>query len=72
MAKKTKKVKSAGRFGPRYGRTVRKRLIKVEEQQRKKQTCPYCAKKAVKRITVGIWHCTKCKKKFTGKAYTPR
>ncbi|MEK6820649.1 MAG: 50S ribosomal protein L37ae [Nanoarchaeota archaeon] len=66
---RTKKVKSAGRFGAGYGLRVRKRLIKIEEKQRKKQICPFCKKSGVKRIASGIWHCKKCGKKFTSSAY---
>ena len=66
---RTKKVKSAGRFGAGYGLRVRKRLIKIEEKQRKKQISPFCKKSWVKRIASGIWHCKKCGKKFTSSAY---
>ena len=66
---RTKKVKSAGRFGAGYGLRVRKRLIKIEEKQRKKQICPFCKKSGVNRIASGIWHCKKCGKKFTSSAY---
>ena len=61
---KTKKIKHAGRFGVGYGIKVRKRLNKIEEKQRKKQTCPFCRKLGVKRIAKGIWKCPKCGKKF--------
>ncbi len=66
---KTKKVKSAGRFGTGYGIRLRKRLVAVEEKQRKKQICPYCKKPGVKRLSKGIWHCRKCGKKFAAGTY---
>ncbi|MEK6844698.1 MAG: 50S ribosomal protein L37ae [Nanoarchaeota archaeon] len=61
---KTKKVKSAGRFGARYGKTPKARLVKVEEKQRIKQKCPFCRKLGAKRSSKGIWKCFKCKKTF--------
>lgn len=66
----TKKVKSAGRFGSRYGKRIRQRVIDVEQKQRKKQKCPYCKKPGVQRIAAGIWHCKKCNTKFASDAYT--
>jgi len=69
MPTKSKKTKSAGRFGARYGKRVRTKLVKVETKQRVKQTCPYCAKKGVKRLSKGIWHCKKCDKKFASDTY---
>ena len=66
---RTKKVKSAGRFGPRYGLKVRERLKSIEEKQRKKQECPFCKKKTLKRVASGIWECKKCGKKFASNAY---
>lgn len=69
MATKTKKVKASGRFGVRYGKTVRAKLSKVEEKQRKKQTCPFCKKLGVKRLSKGIWKCSKCNKKFASDVY---
>ena len=71
MPTKTKKVKSAGRFGARYGKRIRDRLIKIESKQRIKQICPYCGKKGVKRISKGIWQCIrpKCSKKFASDTY---
>ncbi len=69
MATKSKKSKSAGRFGSRYGKKVRDKLVKVEEKQRKKQKCPYCEKLGVKRLSKGIWKCSKCNKKFASDTY---
>ena len=65
----TKKVKSASRFGARYGKRVRQRVIDVEKKQRQKHECPYCYTLGAKRIAPGIWFCKKCDLKFTGKAY---
>jgi large subunit ribosomal protein L37Ae len=69
MSNKLKKTKSAGRFGARYGRSVRVKLVNVESKQRKKQKCPYCGKIGVKRVSKGIWHCLKCDKKFASDIY---
>jgi len=66
----TKKVKSAGRFGTRYGLKMRKRIIAVESKQKLKQKCPYCSRYKAKRISPGIYVCKKCNSKFSGKAYT--
>lgn len=66
---KTKKVKSTGRFGARYGLKIRKRVLGVEKKQRKKQTCPRCKRKTAKRVATGIFKCKKCDYLFTGKAY---
>lgn len=69
MASGTKKVKASGRFGAGYGTRVRKKLNAVESLQRKKQKCPYCEKLGVKRVSSGIWNCSKCGKRFASKAY---
>jgi len=62
---KTKKVKSAGRFGARYGKKIRERVTEVEIKQRKKQICSFCGHVA-KRLSKGIWQCKSCKRKFSG------
>ncbi len=64
--------RSAGRFGPRYGRFIRKRVVEVEEVQKATHTCPRCDQKAVKRKGTGIWECRKCSFKFAGGAYVPQ
>jgi len=47
----TKKVKSAGRFGVRYGRKIRQLIVDIEKKQKAKHQCPYCNKYNVKRIS---------------------
>lgn len=65
----TKKVKSAGRYHARYGIGIRRRLIEIEEKQKKPQACPYCGYAKVKRQAAGIFLCAKCGSKFAGGAY---
>jgi len=67
----SKKVGSAGRFGVRYGRKLRKKINDVEKKQKIKHECLKCHKKVVKRLAVGIWQCGNCSNKFAGKAYYP-
>lgn len=63
--------KSSARFGPRYGRKIRKRVAAVETIQKQRHKCPYCNKAAVKRVAKGIWQCRTCSSKFAGRAYHP-
>jgi len=67
----TKKVKHAGRFGVRYGKGVRDRVILIEAKQRQLHECPSCGFKKVKRITTGLYKCGKCGFEFSGGAFTP-
>lgn len=69
---RTKKVGSAGRFGPRYGVKIRKAVAKIEKIQKSKMICPRCGAKAVKRIGYGLYRCRKCGAVFAGGAYTLR
>ena len=64
--------RSAGRFGPRYGRFIRKRVVEVEDLQKAVHTCPRCDQLAVKRKGTGIWECRKCGFRFAGGAYVPQ
>ena len=77
MAKKGKhKAKgrvtgSSGRFGPRYGRFIRKRVNEIEKISRARQVCPRCDTVSVSRKGTGNWECRKCGYKFAGGAYVP-
>jgi hypothetical protein len=44
MAKRTKKVGVTGKYGTRYGSSIRKIVKKFELQQRAKYVCPACGK----------------------------
>jgi len=67
---KIQKLGSVKRFGPRYGRSVKYKLAKIEAIQKGKHQCPYCHSLKAKRLSAGIWSCGKCGAKFTGKAYS--
>jgi large subunit ribosomal protein L37Ae len=69
--KKGRKSRSAGRFGARYGRKMRKLVADVEEQMRATHVCPSCSRPSVSRVGTGIWKCSKCGLVFTGGAYIP-
>ncbi|KAK9844070.1 hypothetical protein WJX81_003749 [Elliptochloris bilobata] len=70
MAKRTKKVGIVGKYGTRYGASLRKQIKKVEVSQHSKYVCQYCGKVSVKRAAVGIWKCKACKKVVAGGAFT--
>ena len=68
---KTKKVGVTGRYGARYGSTLRKRTRQILEKMKGDIICPRCITKgSVHRVSIGIWHCKKCDAKFTGGAYS--
>ncbi len=71
MVKKTRKVGTTGRFGPRYGVSVRRRIAQVEKRQRRYHLCPRCTFLKVKRVSTGIYRCRHCKLEFAGGAYYP-
>ena len=72
MSQGTKKVGSSGRYGARYGVSLRKRMKNIEDQQRKRHTCPKCTYKSLKRVSTGIWSCKRCGLRVAGGAYLPR
>lgn len=72
MAKRTKKVGSAGRFRARYGVRARTRVRDVEIQQRAKHKCPKCGQDSIRRSGTAIWTCKKCGNTFAGGAYIPK
>jgi large subunit ribosomal protein L37Ae len=69
---RTKKIGSAGKFGPRYGMRLRRKWVEIDRKQRLRHVCPVCQRRGVKRVASGIWACRKCGAKFTGGAYIPQ
>jgi len=69
MAKRTKKVGITGKYGTRYGASLRKMVKKMEITQHAKYTCTFCGKDAMKRTVVGIWSCKRCKRTVAGGAW---
>ena len=69
---KGKVTGSAGRFGCRYGRFVRKRVTDIEKIAKALHRCPKCDMQSVSRKGTGIWECRKCGYKFAGGAYQPQ
>ncbi|XP_071811876.1 large ribosomal subunit protein eL43-like isoform X2 [Apostichopus japonicus] len=69
VAKRTKKVGIVGKYGTRYGASLRKQVKKIEISQHGKYTCVFCGKENMKRKCVGIWHCKSCKKTVAGGAW---
>lgn len=72
MSRRTKKVGSSGKFGPRYGISVKKQIRQVDKNKTTRYACPRCTKKNVKRVSAGIWECRSCSLKFSGGAYSPQ
>lgn len=70
MADVEKLYGSVKRFGVRYGVKPKTKIGKIEAERQLSTKCPYCHYNKAKRISAGIWHCQKCKSRFTGKAYT--
>ncbi|MFZ2070516.1 MAG: 50S ribosomal protein L37ae [Halobacteriota archaeon] len=77
MAKKRRRgkgkiTKSAGRFGARYGRKIRKAVATIEAQTKAAHKCPRCERASVSRIGTGLWKCTRCGFTFAGGTYIPQ
>ncbi|KAK4199927.1 putative cytosolic 60S ribosomal protein Rpl37a [Triangularia verruculosa] len=69
MTKHTKKVGVTGKYGVRYGASIRKQLKRIEAPQHARYLCPFCGKNSIKRASTGIWHCGGCNKTIAGGAY---
>ena len=67
--RRTKKVGICGKYGTRYGATLRKIVKKMEVTQHSKYTCAFCGRDTVKRACTGIWKCNGCNKVTAGGAY---
>jgi large subunit ribosomal protein L37Ae len=50
QAKRTKKVGVVGKYGTRYGASLRKTVKKMEITQHAKYTCTFCGKVRLKRL----------------------
>ncbi len=71
MARRTRQVGVVGRYGPRYGVRIRRRVQEVEEARRASHVCPKCQAAAVRRRSSGVWQCRHCGHVFAGGAYRP-
>merc|ERR1711879_1034831 len=71
MAKRTRKVGIVGKYGTRYGASLRKIVKKMEVSQHKKYQSPFCGATSLKRTAVGIWSCSRTNKKMAGGAWEP-
>ncbi|KAL2711041.1 60S ribosomal protein L43 [Kluyveromyces marxianus] len=69
-AKRTKKVGITGKYGVRYGSSLRRQVKKLEVQQHATYNCSFCGKTCVKRGAAGIWKCSSCNRTIAGGAYT--
>src|SRR2546430_15636801 len=66
MARRTRKAGIVGRFGPRYGVRIRRRVQEIEEGLKGRHTCPRCAAISVRRKSTGVWACRRCGYVFAG------
>jgi len=71
MTRRTKKIGSAGRFGPKYGVKIRKQIAAIEKNKIKRHACPRCLHKSVKRVETSVWNCRHCGLTFASGAYSP-
>jgi large subunit ribosomal protein L37Ae len=71
MAEQKGRTGSAGRFGARYGRVARRRVMEIESEMNGEHTCTDCGSDAVERQGTGIWECRRCGHKFAGGTYRP-
>lgn len=67
-----RKKKSYGlRLRTRGGASVRKLWTRITSDMKSPHKCPRCTSRKVRRVSVGIWSCTKCGYRFAGGAYQP-
>ena len=71
MTKNTKKVGITGKYGTRYGSSLRKIIKKFEVSQHCSYLCNFCGKSSLKRNALGIWKCKACKITQSGGAWEP-
>ncbi len=71
MARRTRQVGVVGRYGPRYGVRIRRRVQEIDETRRGTHVCPKCQAPKVQRRSSGVWQCRHCGHVFAGGAYRP-
>jgi large subunit ribosomal protein L37Ae len=54
----------------RYGVSLRKRYLAVVADKKMRYKCDVCGKKAVRRLSTGIWRCRHCNATYAGGAYS--
>merc|ERR1712179_641017 len=69
MAKRTKKAGIVGKYGTRYGASLRKMVKKMEVTQHMRHTCTFCGKESMKRSATGLWKCKPYRRTVAGGAY---
>jgi len=69
MERRTAKVGITGKFGTRYGAKLRKQVKKIEIIQRDSYVCVFCGRTSVRRVAVGIWRCSGCRRTVAGGAW---
>lgn len=69
-SKRTKKVGITGKYGVRYGSSLRRQCRKLETQAHARYDCAFCGKTSVKREATGVWSCRSCRKTVAGGAYS--
>ncbi|KAH6655442.1 ribosomal protein L37ae [Truncatella angustata] len=69
MSKRTTKVGITGKYGTRYGASLRKQVKRIEITQHSRYSCPFCGRTSVRRACTGIWKCKGCSKSLAGGAY---
>ncbi|KAE8038424.1 hypothetical protein FH972_010935 [Carpinus fangiana] len=74
LTKRTKKAGIVGKYGTRYGASLRKQIKRMEVSQHSKYFCKFCGKEMcqfqLKRKAVGIWGCKDYGKVKASGAYT--
>ncbi|GMM52575.1 ribosomal 60S subunit protein L43B [Starmerella bacillaris] len=70
MARRTKKVGISGRYGVRYGASLRRQARKIEQLAHTRYEDPFSGKKNVRRVATGIWYCPSSGKTVAGGAYS--
>ena len=70
MLFRSKKVGIVGKFGTKFGATLRKIVKKFEVTKKAKYLSPFTGKECVRRQAVGIWHCKQSDRKIAGGAWT--